>query len=161
MADLVRANEIANEAHEGVLDKCGEPYIYHPRRVRDKVFSQKAKMVAILHDVVEDTGWTLDDLRKEGFEEDVVLGIDGMTRRVDESYMQFIRRLSENDLSVEVKVFDIADNTDLNRIPKGNEDWFYKNREGKYKKALKFLMPQYEKIKEKQDNFSVKKNNLF
>ena len=125
MADLVRANEIAEEAHDGILDKCGEPYINHPRRIRDKATSEKSKIVAILHDVVEDTGWTLDDLREEGFDEDVVLGVDGMTRRPDESYMQFIKRLNENDLSVEVKVLDIQDNTDLNRIPKGNEDWFY------------------------------------
>lgn len=85
MSTLERAIEIAAAAHAGVPDKAGNPYILHPLRVMMRVSSPAERVVAVLHDVVEDTSWTLQALAAEGFAPDVVAAVDALTKRDGEN----------------------------------------------------------------------------
>ncbi len=116
MATIERALAIAATAHTDQLDKGGAPYILHPLRIMMKMPTTESKMVAILHDVVEDSDWTLENLREEGFSEAVIAGVDCMTRRDDESYATYIERLKTNSLALQVKMGDLTDNMNLLRL---------------------------------------------
>jgi (p)ppGpp synthase/HD superfamily hydrolase len=107
---LERAIEIAIQAHHGQLDKSGAPYILHPLRLMFKVRQPEEKMVAVLHDVVEDSDWTLAKLRKEGFPKSVLVAIDHLTRREPESYEVFVNRSIRNPLAKKIKICDLEDN---------------------------------------------------
>jgi (p)ppGpp synthase/HD superfamily hydrolase len=116
MSTLERAIQIAAEAHAGQVDKAGAPYILHPLRVMFRVESYEERIVAVLHDVVEDSRWTLDDLRAEGFSDAVVNSVDALTRRTNESYMEFVRRAGRDPAGRRVKLADLADNSDISRL---------------------------------------------
>jgi (p)ppGpp synthase/HD superfamily hydrolase len=134
---LSRAIRIAAEAHEGQLDKAGQPYVLHVLRVMFGCQSPEAQVAAALHDVVEDTNWTLDDLRREGFSETVVEIVDALTRREGEDYVDFARRAAATPLGREVKRADLLDNMDIRRIANPSEkDW---ERLKRYRKALDMI----------------------
>lgn len=116
MSTIERAIGIAAEAHAGQVDKAGAPYIFHVLRVMLAVETLDERMVAALHDVVEDTSWTFDRLREEGFSDEVVQAIESVTRRSGETYEEFVVRAGENPLGRRVKLADLADNSDLRRI---------------------------------------------
>jgi (p)ppGpp synthase/HD superfamily hydrolase len=119
MGTVVRAMAIAREVHQHQVDKGGAPYIGHPIRVANACASDEAKMVAMLHDVVEDgasQGWSFDRLRAEGFSEAVVAAVESVSKRDGEAYEAFVMRAARNALGREVKLADIADNMDLSRI---------------------------------------------
>ena len=118
---LNKAIGIAAKAHAGQVDKGGKPYILHPLRVMMKFCDDNgmdAQICAVLHDVVEDSNITFDDLRNEGFPEEIITALDCLTRRDGESYNDFIDRIIANPLACKVKNGDLADNMDLTRIPK-------------------------------------------
>ena len=144
MATLERAIEIAVIAHKGARDKAGEPYILHPLRMMMRVGSQTEKIVAILHDVIEDSQpphrWELDDLRREGFSEEVLTALDGVTRRADESYEEFVRRSAGNPVSRRVKIADVEDNMDVRRIHELTENDVARLK--RYMSAWRFLTNQ-------------------
>ena len=141
MATLERAIEIAVLAHKGARDKAGDPYILHPLRVMMRVDSQTEKIVAVLHDVIEDSKpphrWEVDDLRREGFSEEVLTALDGVTRRTDESYEEFVRRSAGNPVSRRVKIADLEDNMDVRRIHELTEKDV--DRLQRYMNAWRFL----------------------
>lgn len=134
---LERAIAIAAENHAGQIDKAGAPYVLHPIRVMLKMDSGAERIVAVLHDVVEDTNVTFDDLRNEGFDGEVISAIDSVTRRNSESYEEFILRAAANPIGYKVKIADLIDNLDLNRIDIPTEKDF--KRLLKYKNAIKIL----------------------
>lgn len=114
---LMRAEKIASEAHAGQVDKGGAPYIEHPRRVSAAVTTIPEKIVALLHDVVEDCpAWTLDRLRAEGFGGDIIEAVDAMTKRKNEDYFAAILRARANTIARVVKLADLADNSDRSRL---------------------------------------------
>lgn len=115
-ATLEDAISIAALAHKGQFDKAGSPYLFHPLRMMMQMKSETAMMVAILHDVVEDTTWTLEQLREKGFSEDVLIAIDCVTARNGESYEEFIKRVETNPIACEVKIADLEDNMNIPRI---------------------------------------------
>ena len=117
MATLERAIALAAEAHAGQVDKAGAPYILHPLRLLLAVDAPTERIVAVLHDVVEDTLWTLEALRAEGFTREVLDAVEALTRRAGESYEAFIERVAANPLARRVKRADLADNLDLGRLP--------------------------------------------
>ena len=124
MSTLERAIAIATAAHQGQRDKAGKPYVLHPLRVMQRLSDDEAQIVAVLHDVVEDTPWSLDQLRGEGFSAAVIAAIDGLTRREGEGYEAFIERLLPDPLARRVKLADLEDNMDLRRIAElGEHDW--------------------------------------
>ncbi len=110
------ALQIAIKAHEGQKDKSGQDYIMHPIRVSERCKGLKTKIVALLHDTIEDTCITPDYLRYQGFPEEIILGVLSVTRREDESYEDFVCRAAKNPLGKEVKQADLEDNMDVRRL---------------------------------------------
>jgi (p)ppGpp synthase/HD superfamily hydrolase len=117
MATLEQAIALAVEAHNGQKDKFGEAYILHPLRVMFRLKGEVEQIVGILHDVVEDTPTTFDDLRRRGFSELVIDALDGVTRRETESYEEFVTRSGQHPISRQVKLADLEDNMDIRRLP--------------------------------------------
>jgi (p)ppGpp synthase/HD superfamily hydrolase len=123
MSTLERAIEIAREAHAGQTDKAGAPYVQHVMRVAFACPLGDARIVGVLHDTVEDCeGWTTDRLRREGFSEAVLAGIDAVTRRPSEGYMAFIDQAAKDPLGRIVKRADLLDNMDATRLPEVTAD---------------------------------------
>lgn len=119
---LNKAIEIASRAHAGQVDKGGEPYILHPLRVMLSRENELERICAVLHDVVEDSEVTFDELRKQGFSEDVIAVLDCLTKRKGESYDKFIDRVLKNETACRVKLADLYDNMDLTRIKNPTEE---------------------------------------
>jgi (p)ppGpp synthase/HD superfamily hydrolase len=115
VATIEKALQIAAKAHEGQRDKEGQPYILHPLRVMMAVEGEEAKVVAVLHDVVEDTSVTLDDLRQAGFTERVLAAVACVTHRKNEPYADYVVRCKGDDIARRVKLADLQDNTRLDR----------------------------------------------
>lgn len=113
---LNKALELAKAAHAGQLDKGGEPYISHPIAVAAMVETEEEKTVALLHDVVEDTPVTLEELRRQGFPELVMEAVDILTKRPGSDYRDYIQRVKQNPLALTVKIADMTHNMDLSRI---------------------------------------------
>ena len=135
---LERAIEIAVEAHKGQIDKGGSPYILHPLRVMMSVHDESEKIVAVLHDVVEDSNWTFEALLAEGFSIEVIEALQSVTKESpDEDYDLFIQRAIHNPIGRKVKLADLRDNLDVTRITELAEKDL--QRINKYKKALKIL----------------------
>ena len=137
MATLERAIEIAAKAHAGQVDKAGAPYVLHPLRMMPAVRTPEARMVAVLHDVVEDTEVTLEELRAEGFPAVVLETVEALTQREGEDYEAFICRVAPNPIAREVKLADLRDNSDLSRIADPTER--DRERVRQYKKAIAYL----------------------
>lgn len=137
MSTLERAIAIAAEAHMGKVDKAGAPYILHPIRVMLSVTTPDERIVAVLHDVVEDSEWNEDDLRAEGFSDTVLEALRSVTK---EPYDEFVARAAKNPISLRVKLADLKDNLDLSRIANPTEEDFV--RMEKYRRAVAFLETQ-------------------
>ena len=114
---LERAIEIAARAHAGQVDKAGQPYILHPLRVMLSVKGEVDRIVAVLHDVVEDTDVTLGALAAEGFPTEVLAAIEALTKKPDEHRLPAAHRAAANPIARVVKLADVEDNMDLSRIP--------------------------------------------
>ncbi|WP_131671287.1 HD domain-containing protein [Pseudomonas parakoreensis] len=131
---LERAIAIAATAHAGQVDKGGAPYILHPLKVMLRMNSLEERIVAVLHDLVEDCGVSLDDLRKEGFSEEVLTAIESVTKVPGESYEDFVERAAQNPIGRVVKLADLEENSDLSRI--ASPDWEDLERVEKYRRAI-------------------------
>lgn len=135
---LKKAIEIAVEAHKGVTDKYGSPYINHVTRVMNLGNTEEEKIVGLLHDVVEDTHWTFEKLEAEGFSTEVIAALKCVTKiSEEEDYEEFTFRVSKNPLAVKVKINDLTDNMDIRRIPSLTEKDL--KRLMKYHKAYRYL----------------------
>lgn len=131
------ALRVAAIAHDGQYDKGGNPYILHPITVAMSVDGDDAKILALLHDVVEDTDVTNDDIRQE-FGDHIADALDHLTHRKDEDYDCYIDRVMECPIAITVKLADIKNNMDLSRIPNPTIKDF--NRVKKYERAKKRLL---------------------
>jgi (p)ppGpp synthase/HD superfamily hydrolase len=137
-ADLLeKAVAIAVEAHRGQRDRTGAPYILHPMRVMTGVDSDTEKMVAILHDVVEDTDWTFEKLRQEGFSDEVIEALKCVTKREGEECGDFVKRSADNKIARRVKIADLEHNMDARRLSNITEKDV--ERLKKYVRAWRFL----------------------
>ena len=137
--NLQRAIEIALEAHKGALDKGGNPYILHPLRLMLQMDSEEEMIVAILHDVVEDSEkWSFDKLHKEGFSKKIINSLRSVTKENEnEDYEKFIDRSVKDKIGRKVKIADISDNLDISRFKEVTDKDIL--RINKYKKALEKL----------------------
>lgn len=143
---LEKAIEIAVEAHRGQIDKAGKIYILHPMRVMLRGENEEQMIVGILHDTVEDTPVTIDMLKNEGFSQQIIDAISCITKMKDEDYAHFISRVLENPLAAQVKLYDLEDNMNRDRIPYPTEkdEARYKKYE-KYHKLVKKQVIKYKK----------------
>lgn len=134
-----KAVEIAQEAHSGQTDKGGNPYIEHPLYVASQVETTELKIIAVLHDTLEDSDVTAQDLRREGFPEQIVEAITVLTHEDgnDEAYLDYIRRVAENHMASVVKKADLMHNMDMSRIKTPTQK--DRKRREKYEKALILL----------------------
>ncbi|MDE5560967.1 MAG: phosphohydrolase [Bacteroidaceae bacterium] len=114
---LQKAIEIATESHKNQTDRAGKPYIGHITRVMQAGKTIEERIAGILHDIVEDTHWTFEDLLREGIPAEVVDAIRCLTKIEDETYDQFIERVKTNPIAVAVKLNDLRDNMDITRLP--------------------------------------------
>lgn len=132
-----KAYVIACAAHTGQKDKAGIPYITHPWFVAKQMDDEVSTCVALLHDVLEDTAYTEEDMRLLGVPEDIIKHVQVLTRREGESYMAYIRRVKTDPIAVKVKMADLSHNSDLTRLPKVTETDLARMK--KYKKAMRIL----------------------
>ena len=132
-----KAYEIAKRAHLGQVDKAGEDYIKHPEKVASFVKTDEEKAVAYLHDVIEDTELTLEDLYEYGFSKEVIEAVDIITKKRGEDYQSYLNSVKKNKLARAVKLADLRHNSDLTRLTKVTEKDI--ERKEKYQKAIDFL----------------------
>lgn len=149
---IKKALRISFEAHKNQLDKSGIPYVYHPYHLAEQMEDPYSVCVALLHDVVEDAGVTLNDLRREGFPEAVIEAIALMTHDDSVPYLEYVNRLKENPLAKRVKLADLRHNSDLSRLDIITEKDI--ERAQKYKKAIALLES------EENPNITILKNTL-
>lgn len=135
--NIETALRIATAAHDGQLDKGGQPYILHAMRVMMEVDSVDEKVVALLHDVLEDTETEPDDLVREGIKPRQLAALHALTKREGEDYDLYLRRVADNPTARVVKMADIEDNLDMTRLKYvGKVDM---QRREKYLAAMLFL----------------------
>jgi len=135
-AAFERALALATRAHTGQVDKVGQPYIQHPQRVAAQFADEALRVIAILHDVVEDTSVTLEEIAA-AFGPEIAADVDALTRRAGEAYMDFVRRAAQRPRARQVKLADLGDNLDLSRLPRITDQ--DKERLARYRQALAFL----------------------
>lgn len=117
MTTLEHAIQIAAKAHAGQTDKAGQPYILHPIRVMMSVSGTEERIAAVLHDTVEDTSISIDDLVRYGFSETVVTAVKALTKNAGETRIAAAHRAVVNPIARAVKLADVSDNMDMRRIP--------------------------------------------
>lgn len=130
------ALQIAQKAHAGQVDKAGKDYILHPMTVASYMDTDTEKAIAYLHDVLEDTDVTVDELRNM-FQNEIVDTVITLTHRKDESYFEYIQRISKSKLAKKIKVADLLHNLDITRIKEPTKQDY--ERLEKYKKAILYL----------------------
>ena len=138
MSTIEKAIEIAARHHAGDTDKAGKPYLLHPLRLMFAVRSPFEMMAAVLHDVVEDTPVTLQDLESEGFHPDVIAAIDALTKKPGESRLEAAARAAQDPIALVVKLADVTDNMDLSRIADPKDRDFERLKE--YEEVKKLLI---------------------
>ncbi len=135
--EVKKALAIATEAHKGQKDKGGNDYINHPLTVAKSMETDDEIIVALLHDVVEDTDTTIDDLKEAGFNDNVLNALATITKSDDESYDEYVQRVKKNPIATKVKLADLKHNSDLSRIKNPTEKDY--KRVEKYHKYIELL----------------------
>ena len=134
-----KAMKLAYRAHHGQVDKCGIPYIFHPIHLAEAMDDEISCCVALLHDVVEDTDVTLEDL-KAIFPTEVTDAIALMTHREDTDYFEYVRAIKQNPIARKVKLADLAHNSDQTRcVDSGLSEARLLRWRAKYAEAYRIL----------------------
>ena len=115
---LEDAIRLAVQAHRSQHDRVGQPYILHPLRVMFRLRTEAEKITGVLHDIIEHTGYTLNDLRRMGYPKKILNALNGVSRREGESYEDFVLRTKKNPMARKVKLADLEDNMDPDRMAK-------------------------------------------
>ena len=131
------AMRIAFNAHKDQMDKCGVPYVFHPIHLAEQMSDEKTTCVALLHDVVEDTDITFQQLEEWGFDKEIIDAIKLLTHEESVPYMEYVLKIKDNPIAKAVKLADLRHNSDLSRLDEV-DDWARKRTE-KYKQAIKLL----------------------
>ena len=137
MSLIEKAIAIAVEAHKGQEDKAGDPYILHPLRVMFQMETREEMIAAVLHDVLEDTPITPDQLKEKGFSETVLEALDSVTKKAGEKYEDFVQRAALHPIGKKIKLADLRDNMDLSRLEEITDEDI--KRVKKYHGALKII----------------------
>ena len=132
-----KALKLCFAAHKDQTDKSGMPYVFHPFHLAEQMPDEETTIVALLHDVVEDTPYTLDDLREMGFSEKVLAALTLMTHDKSIPYMDYVAKIKENKIAMTVKLADLKHNSDLSRLDAVDEKAL--KRIEKYRQAIALL----------------------
>lgn len=132
-----RAMVLCFEAHKDQKDKSGLPYVFHPFHLADQMETEETTIVALLHDVAEDTDITLEDLAKEGFGQKVMQALELMTHDESVDYMDYVRAIKEDPIAKAVKLADLRHNSDLSRLDAVDEKALARRQ--KYLQAMALL----------------------
>ncbi len=132
-----KAMKISFEAHKNQTDKNDMPYVYHPIHLAEQMTDEKTICVALLHDVVEDTDMTFEQLEQEGFDEDIINALKLMTHDDTIPYLDYVKEIKTNEIAKAVKLADLKHNSDLTRLDIVDEKAI--KRVEKYKKAIEIL----------------------
>ena len=132
-----KALKISFTAHKDQTDKSGMPYVFHPFHLAEQMNDEDTTIVALLHDVVEDTPYTLDDLRAMGFNEQVLDALALMTHDKRVPYLDYVAKIKGNKIARTVKLADLKHNSDLSRL--NNVEEKDSNRIEKYRQAIALL----------------------
>lgn len=132
-----KAMKLCFEAHEGQVDKSGIPYVNHPLHIAEQMDGEYETCAALLHDVIEDTAYEVDDVRDRGFPEEVVRALELLTHADGVAYLDYVRALSDNEIARKVKVADLRHNSDLSRLDEVTEA--DRARVARYAQALALL----------------------
>lgn len=133
-----KAMQIACKAHDGQTDKSGFPYIHHPLHIAESMKDEKTVAAALLHDVLEDTDVTIDELRKNGIPDDVIEALQALTHSDTEEYLEYIERVRKNPIARRVKIADLQHNMDVSRLCAVTDKDI--ERIQKYKRALDMIV---------------------
>ena len=137
-----KALALCFEAHKEQRDKTGLPYVFHPFHLAEQMDDEISTVCALLHDVVEDTSYTLDDLRAMGYPTEVTDALALLTHKEGVPYMDYVEKISHNATAKKVKLADLRHNSDLTRLSPEQIDEYALKRTEKYKKAINFLTEQ-------------------
>lgn len=141
---LSLAIKLAEDAHKEALDKGGSPYIGHPLRVMSRMNATDEKIVAVLHDAIEDSPLTLEDLSALGFSSSILEALDAITKRDGENYEVYLSRVMVNPIALKVKIADMTDNMDVSRIPNPTP------KDYKRLKKYESVLPRLQAIQERE-----------
>lgn len=128
-----KALKLSFEAHKNQVDKSGMPYVYHPFHLAEQMETEDAVIVALLHDVVEDTDYTIDDIKELGFSKRVIEALELMTHDKSVPYMDYVAKIKDNPIAKAVKIADLKHNSDLSRLDVVDD---------KARKELRSMQPQ-------------------
>lgn len=134
---MKKAMRLCYDAHKNQVDKSGIPYIFHPIHLAEQMQNEETTIVALLHDVVEDSSYTFEDLESMGFSERILTAVKLLTREPGVPYMEYIAKIKENPIARTVKLADLAHNSDLSRLKKTDEKVLARVR--KYEQAIRIL----------------------
>lgn len=132
-----KALKLCFEAHKDQVDKTDMPYVFHPFHLAEQMTDEPTTIVALLHDVIEDTDYTLADLTEMGFDREVLEAIALMTHAPEVEYMDYVAHIKDNPIAKAVKLADLRHNSDLSRMDTVDE--YALRRNEKYKKAIALL----------------------
>ncbi len=136
-----KAMKLAYKAHHGQFDRGGVPYVFHPFHLAEQMDTEAEICVALLHDVVEDTDYTIEQIRAEGFPEEVCNSVRLLTHDDDTEYMDYVKKLKQDKLARKVKLADLEHNSDASRAT-GEDPAVLAGRMEKYRKAKEILMDE-------------------
>ena len=136
-AQTKKALRLCFDMHKEQNDKSGMPYVFHPFHLAEQMQDEVTTVVALLHDVVEDTPCTFEDLREMGFGEDVLQALSLLTHDKSVPYMEYVAAIKQNPIAKAVKLADLRHNSDLTRTDIIDERVLARNQ--KYKEAIAFL----------------------
>lgn len=131
------ALKLCFDAHKEQLDKSGMPYVFHPFHLAEQMQTEVTTIVALLHDVVEDTHYTLEDLTAMGFDKVVTDALALLTHDNEVPYMEYVKAIKGNPVAKAVKLADLKHNSDLSRMDAVDEKTLA--RREKYLKAIALL----------------------
>lgn len=134
-----KAMRLCYKAHDGQMDKGGVPYVFHPFHVAEQMKLEYDICVALMHDVLEDTDYTIEDIRAEGFPEEILDALLCITRDKRMDYADYIEIVKTNDIATRVKLADLEHNSDVTRLP-GDDPAYNNVLLERYAKAKKVLL---------------------
>lgn len=132
-----KALRLCFEAHKNQLDKSGMPYVFHPFHLAEQMETEETVVAALLHDVMEDTDYTAEDLKEMGFDGEILEALLLLTHQDGVDYMDYVKKIKSNPIARAVKLADLTHNSDLTRLDTVDQKAL--ERKEKYKKAIEFL----------------------